>query len=377
MCLNEYRKAERVLNEETLDELIRQVLPAPRDTTAVCVRFGACRIRVRCSRPEMAGELAAYFGAFIEEAPAGVEIEISAVEGDPPSISTPLEDKQPDPGKTRIKEAWADIRGGRIVRKKLTGMVFLFSRERHVAVGPCMRNMNQVINFINNRYLQWLLDRGGLLGHAAGVVINGQGLAMAGFSGMGKSTLALRLMSRGATFLSNDRIVALREPGGVVMHGVAKLPRVNPGTLLANEDLRQVMEATDREEFEQLSEDELWELEHKYDVEIDRCFGEGRFVLEAPMRALAILNWHRDGRELQFRRVSLDERRELLPAFMKETGLFYLAGDDPGRTAPSPGAYAELLRGCEVYELSGGVDFDEAAARCEAVLNRTESKIET
>jgi len=135
------------------------------------------------------------------------------------------------------------------------------------------------------------------------------------------------------------------------------------------------MEESDREEFERLSSDELWELEHKYDVEIGRCFGEGRFVLEAPMKALAILNWKRESGPLVVRRVSLDERPELLPAFMKETGLFYLPSDDSRQMIPSPEAYADLLRGCEVYEFSGGVDFERAAEHCEEILGLRASKL--
>ena len=67
--------------------------------------------------------------------------------------------KTPDPGKTKIKEEYVDLDDGRIVRKRLTGMLFVFGGGQNVAVGPCGANLNQVINFINNRYIEWLLCR--------------------------------------------------------------------------------------------------------------------------------------------------------------------------------------------------------------------------
>ena len=64
---------------------------------------------------------------------------------------------------------------------------------------------------------------------------------MAGFSGAGKSTLALHVMSLGATFVSNDRVMVAETPandsGAPMMYGVAKHPRINPGTAMNNPDL--------------------------------------------------------------------------------------------------------------------------------------------
>ena len=174
--------------------------------------------------------------------------------------------KQPDQGKNRIKEEFLELDGGRLVRKRLTGMYFLFGQDVNLAVGPCVENDNQVVNFINNRLIQWELDRGGLLAHAAAVNHQGRGLALAGFSGMGKSTLALHLMSRGLNFISNDRLLVQEAGRGVVMRGVPKLPRINPGTALNNPDLVSVIPEDEKEVFGQMSTDEIWTLEHKYDV---------------------------------------------------------------------------------------------------------------
>jgi len=329
--------------------------------------FGDCRIRVRSNSAPLLGELDAYFGAFV--APAGeAEIEITAIEAATPSIPLDLVEKEPDPGKERIKEEYAELPGGRIVRKRLTGMVFLFGGGLNLAVGPCGTNPNQIVNFINNRYIEHKLHRGCLLGHSAAVaLVSGarmRGLALCGFSGAGKSTLAMHVMSRGAAFVSNDRLLVSPADRALRMYGVAKLPRINPGTALNNPDLADVVPEDDRERFLGLEGDELWGLEHKYDVFLDKCFGEGRFVLAAPMHGLLVLNWRRDGGETRIAFAKAADRPDLLPAFMKPAGLFCLPLNGAPWRDPGAAEYAEVLARCDLIEVSGGVDFARAADFC-------------
>ncbi len=278
--------------------------------------------------------------------------------------------KKPDPGKTKIKEEYVDLPDGRIVRKRLTGMHFIFDGKNNLALGPCQENDNQVVNFINNRFIEWKLKQGCLLGHAAGVIHRGQGLALAGFSGMGKSTLALHLMSRGASFVSNDRLLIERKNNSCRMSGVAKLPRVNPGTVLHNNDLSSVISAAERQRFARLSVDELWALEHKFDANIEKCFGPDRFVLSAIKGGLVILNWQRNQEPVFANRVNLNERPDLLAAFMKGTGLFYLPKNDGPNNFPAT-RYLEILQDVTVIELCGGIDFDRGADICMDFLEGT------
>ncbi len=353
-----------------LADRIRDAHPAE---TAMTLRFGDCVLRVAADRSSLIRALTDYFGPFVrddEEGENAGAIRISVHEAPPPAFDVPFEVKPPDPGKSKIKEEFLDLRDGRIVRKRLTGMVFIFGNDRHLAVGPCEENLNQVVNFINNRYIEWELCRGALLGHAAGILVNGRGLGLAGFSGAGKSTLALQLMNHGATFVSNDRLMIRRSGQGLTMNGVAKLPRINPGTALNNPNLAGIMSESDRRRFSGMSEADLWTVEHKYDAPIDACFGDGRFVLEGPMDGLVILNWRRNAGPPTVSRVDLSRRPDLLPAFMKSTGLFFLPSTGCAMPEPTEAAYAEHLAACTVWEIGGGIDFEKAAQELLAWLSR-------
>ena len=90
----------------------------------------------------------------------------------------------------------------------------MFGGGRNLAIGPCLENSNQVINFVNNRFIEWSVRRGSLLCHAAAVSQGERGISFAGFSGMGKSTLALKTMGQGLSFVSNDRLLISRGEGG-------------------------------------------------------------------------------------------------------------------------------------------------------------------
>jgi HprK-related kinase B len=345
------------------DSFIEQHHPVCR----VDLAFEDCTIRVRSNSPGLIEAISGYYRQFISplDVPA---ITVVAIEADPLELNLPFVPHQrSEPGK-RIKEDYFDAPDGRIVRKRLTGLVLLFGGELNLAAGPCEANDNQVINFINNRYIEWCLARGGLLFHAAGVASGERGLALAGFSGTGKSTLALHLLSRGFTFVSNDRLVIDRTAEGLWMNGVPKLPRVNPGTIMNNPDLEVLLTPEERREFAGLSPDALWHLEQKFDVYIDQCFRHGLQRLTSPLTGLVILNWRRDGGSALARRVDLAERVDLTDAFIKSVGLFYQPAPDRPVPSTEPKDYLRLLGDCPVVEVSGGVDFDAAADACLAML---------
>jgi len=352
------------MNETTIRSEADLLISECRLENSFCLVFGETRLEVVTNSPALAGQLKAYFGHFVVSTNGTADMRVVAIEAPEYCRNYSMRIKPPDSGKVKIKEEYVDLADGRVVKKRLTGMFFYFGGKNNIAIGPCEQNANQVINFINNRYIQWCLNRGRLLGHAAAVKAGSCGIALAGFSGAGKSTLALHIMSRGATFISNDRLIVWKEGDRLVMSGVAKLPRINPGTALNNEHLRAVIPPRERSVFADLSEEELWQLEHKYDVSIDDVFGKDRFYLQAAMDMLVILNWKRDSATCVVREVDIRERQDLLEAFIKSPGLFYEPDPEGDGQHLSQASYIDHLSRCRIFEFAGGVDFDFAARFC-------------
>ncbi|MDY6832800.1 MAG: HprK-related kinase B [Thermodesulfobacteriota bacterium] len=341
------------------------------------LRFGECAVRVGVSRLEVRDDLVRYFHEFT--VPDGsADIDISIHQAPDFQVSETLATKPPDPGKTKIKEEFRDLDDGRIVRKRLTGMVFFFGRGKNIAIGPCIENLNQVVNFINNRYIEWLLCKGALLGHASGVAAGTTGLAIAGVSGAGKSTLALHLLENGLDFISNDRLIIEQNGERVVMHGVAKLPRINPGTALNSRVLRMLVPEKQRQRFEKLPPHELWKVENKYDVPIHTCYGPDRFVLSVNMSGLVILTWKPGTGDFIAEKVTtVDHRRKLMAAFMKPTGLFFYPGRTNHVSEATVERYIRLLAGIDIWEFSGFADFEAAARFCLARIEEKRVQHET
>jgi HprK-related kinase B len=357
----------------TIAQIMAPVLAESPITHRLEMTFDDVTVVVSSNSKGLIDKLANYFRDFIGGGGATV-IPVTAIEAGPPDFDLPYAVKEREPGKTKLKEAYVDVADGRVVKKLLTGLVFLFGRGDNYAVGPCIENDNQVVNFINNRFIELTLKRGALLFHAAGIARNGSGLVIAGFSGAGKSTLALEIMRHGTMFVSNDRVmVSKNADGGLTMTGVAKMPRVNPGTVLHNASLAPVMSEEDRKRFSALPDSELWDLEHKYDAFIDECFGPNRFELSCPMSGLVILRWKRDPSPMTARRVDLRQRRDLMAAFMKDVGLFYEFEDNDEPSMASQNAYLELLGDLPVLEIDGGVDFHKAAEASLKFLQETQA----
>lgn len=336
------------------------------------LQLEGCVIKVQSNSAELMQKLSEYYKGFIGGRTA--DLSVIAFETDEPEFGFDLIKKEPEPGKTRIKEEYYDLKDGRIVRKLLTGMHFVFGRGINLAVGKCVENYNQVVNFINNRYIESMLKSGCMLFHSAGVVLKSKGLAIAGFAGKGKSSLALNLVGRGMKFLSNDRVMVKSRENGTTMYGIPKLPRINPGTVLSSPALRSVIPEKERLEFENIPADRLWELEHKYDVDIAGIFGPDRFVLTADLKALVIINWDRNSAApFALKEVNLGERTDLVHAYMKTPGLFFEMSGDITPPDFSERAFINVMRGVRIYEITGSVNFEEAADQCIGLLENDKS----
>ncbi len=343
---------------------IQNILAKQNFNQHLFLKFDDCIIRVETTTLALKQKLEEYLGPFIFSKDLETNITVKVIETRPFVPDIPFINKPPDPGKKKIKEQYCDLDSGRVVRKKQTGTLFYFNRGENLALGPCSENDNQIINFINNRFIQWKLDQGCLLCHAAAVARNNFGIILAGFSGMGKSTLALHLMNKGLTFISNDRLMVNEDGSKLIMYGVPKLPRVNPGTILNNPTLTGILEKHELEKFKRVKDDKMWNLECKYDVFLDQCFGPGRFRLKSGAKSLVILNWRHEKRPLSFKPVDLKQRIDLLNTVIKAPGLFYLPERSDQHAPASPGDYIDLFALCEVFELSGGINFQQASEKC-------------
>lgn len=175
-------------------------------------------------------------------------------------------------------------------------------------------------------------------------------------------------MHHGTTFVSNDRLMVWHEEGELVMAGVPKLPRINPGTILSIPELAGNITSKSIESYKDLPLDDLWKLEEKYDAFIDEIYGANKFLLKSPMDGLVLLTWKHTEGEIKVQRVYLDSRPDLLPAFMKTPGLFYLPNAIGAERANNRDYYIELMKDCPIYEFSGSVEFNFATDYCLKLL---------
>jgi HprK-related kinase B len=333
----------------------------PRETLSLAL--GECRVQFDTNSKDLLEELKSYFSPFLALDSRKPSIHVIALEVPEPDLGLDFLDWPRDAGKQGRKDSYVDLVDGRVCRKVRTGMQYCLSDGFRMVFGPCGANANQVVNFIISQQIGWLLDRGWSLCHASAVAHDGGGIAISGFSGGGKSTLALHLMRRGLDFVSNDRLLIASANATPRITGVPKQPRINPGTVLNNPALRSVIPASRLLELRDCQARDLWDLEEKYDADVEQLFGKDRFKLAATLHAYVVLNWRRDGdRPTRLEPVRLEERPDLLAAIMKAPGPFHIGPDGASvaNAAPDPAEYLDVLGTEQVYELGGKVDFNAA-----------------
>ncbi|MCU7906876.1 MAG: HprK-related kinase B [Candidatus Thiodiazotropha sp. (ex Epidulcina cf. delphinae)] len=331
---------------------------------------GDCGLVIHADSRQLLDRLRGYF-KHLPKKPVVSTIEITAIEREAVDTGLPFIDWRREPGKRGRKDAYVELADGRLLLKVRTGMLFLQSEQWRIAVGPCLEYDNQLVNFINSQVMNWLQQRDWLICHAAGLMLNGRAIAIAGFSGGGKSTSMLHLMEHPKSrYLTNDRLFLRRQGVSVEAVGIPKLPRINPGALVNSPRLSSLIDEERRERLSRLPKQELWDLEEKFDVDVQRFYGRDRIDTSTPvpLAGLVILNWStRDTAPVKMTKVDIAQRNELLAAVMKSPGPFYqdklggfLQDDDPLREAP----YQQLLKGVSVYEVTGRMDFAELTGLC-------------
>lgn len=327
------------------------------------LKVGEIRIRVLCPEP-LRSRLMTYFADVRSDEAGAVTVHLLP---DQHMLPEPAwTDWLREGGKIGRKDAICDLDDARLIRKVRSGVTFFQSFDHAVAFGPLEQNESTVINFINTQVLNIALRKGWHLAHAAAVTNGRQTLAISGLSGGGKSTSILRLMDiDGLSFLSNDRVLI---KGGTPARalGIPKQPRINPGTILGNPRLADMLTETRIEELNAMNTADLWALEDKHDLVIRDIYGAGRVRFDAPMTDFWVLNWsHGAEEDTRISEVDLSSRPDLLQAIMKSPGPFYQHVDgrfEPNGNAPDPAPYLDALKGVRVCEVSGKIDFDKIAA---------------
>jgi HprK-related kinase B len=314
--------------------------------SAVHVRFGDVGVQVSLADAALRDRLSAYFRPFVSQ--NGVAREPDLV------VRASHESQTPEPPGLRPwdgrgKESFADRGGRRVIRKDRTGVVIAGRGALWTIRGDLRRNFNQLVNLVCTVYGMSILDRGGAMIHASAAVLDGRAVAIAGQSGSGKSSVAVRLLERGFDFLTNDRLIMVPQRGGLVGYGLPKLPRINPGTLLAGSKTRDLVTAEKRRTYERMPREELWRLEEKHDLDVQATLGR-RWVLSAPLDVIYVLK--RDpGQPARVTRLNAGQAVEALRAVAKSFGAF-----DVGLPTRSDAALLRAAAISPVDSVSGDID---------------------
>lgn len=354
-----------------LEQILQRFYAAsPKDSLVfeTQLNYANLSFHIQCNNEKLDNEIQEYYQSFSHNADASEtkrSLRITVMEAEALDLELAFKHWPREAGKQgSAKDSFYDLpeEKARLVRKVRTGMVFLQSQNELIAIGPCKKNVNQVVNFINHQLLNYCLQQNALLCHAAALQVKGHGLAIAGFSGGGKSTSMLHLMDLPeAKFISNDRVFLKAQENSIRITGLPKLPRINPGTIVHNPKLHNLIDAEQRERFQALPKQELWQLEQKYDADVIAIWGKESIVSHAQLDSFFILNWQHDSSEtLSVNSISPAERQDLLPAVMKSFGCFYQYTDGHFDQAPvmdSIQRYIEVLSGIQLYEVAGKVDF--------------------
>lgn len=329
--------------------------------------FGDLEIIVHSNSPALLSHLKAYYLSYFKLPPAPTQtLNVSLIDQPAIGASELWVDVPREGGKQGKKEGYLDASDGRWIYKFKTGMCFHQNQFHPIAIGPCLDNVPQVVNFINNQFLNNHLQQDYVLGHAAAFSQDNQVTAIAASSGGGKSTLMLRCLEHpDRDFITNDRILMKQVLDQAQAIGLAKMPRVNPGTLINSPRLKHILPSKRQAELRQLSSATLWHLEEKYDVQIEQEYGPKRIQIQGLLTNLIMLDWSNSSTtETALEKIDLTEDPVAIDGLRKRPGPFFI--NKQGKFANdltqigSYERYQRVLKGVNIYRLTGKVDFDKA-----------------
>lgn len=315
-------------------------------------------VTVRTDSPQLHSILARYFEQFVAPSDSDDGRLVCALQGRADIDTSQLRDMPRRAGKPP-KESYYDTDHGRVIVKKRTGMVIFSDGPMRVIVGDVVANANQVINAVEQVYMEEHVDRDYCLLHAAAVARSPEvGVLIASPSGVGKSSAALASVAAGLKFMSNDRVLVTLTHDGARLVGVPKKPRINPGTALALPPLRTLLSPAEHEHYSHMAPEELWNVESKLDVDVEKVYGPGTLLLEAELRLAFLLEWSPAGGAPVFDDLAQDD------AVAKMAQHLVPEGPYRPNARPVPGAETirAMLRRTRCIRVAGGVNLAAFAA---------------
>ncbi len=267
----------------------------------------------------------------------------------------------------KIKEEFADIYEGRLVRKKRTGVEMFFDGHNHLIYGSLSDNLHQVNNFINVVYSRhYLVQKGYLLWNTAafGSGFDSDGVvAFAGLDGSSLSSAMMRFMERGYGFCTFDRLMIKAEGDQVNVLGYPTLPAVNAAMLLGNPNLSQMLSAKEIEKLESIPKAQLMNSTQRYYVDIARLFGKQKYRIRGCLKALYLIKWTTDrSQQSRIRELKPQETMKELSMYYKDLGVFDLNNTRGERlVAPNWMQLRRIFDHIRMFSIEGLVSFDEFA----------------
>ena len=341
----------------------------PHASEIVRLEVDGCRIEIATDQSTLRDRLARYFREWVVTPELHPHIRIVAIECPTPDLEVAWGIPEPSLGSRPAPTEYVDLPDGRLVLNRRAGLVFALGAGMHLVMGRCRRHTDELVGFVNDRYLQWRLSQRFLPMRAAAVGRGGRYVALCGAHGAGRSTTAVRLLTEGFDFLAHEQVLLRPAEYGVEILGMPRHPRVNPGTILSLPALEDLIGPTDQIRLRALPQAELAALEHEYDVFVDEVAGADRFTTRGYLSAVVVFNWDAREGEPAAHEVDLSIRPDLLPLLMTTPDLCE-EPDRPEDIDLSRGKYLDVLSRRPVVEITGRRDFDAAARLARDVLDR-------
>jgi len=268
-------------------------------------------------------------------------------------------------GKTKPKEAFLDDAdsGLRLMLKVRSGVLALLGRGHVRVAGDLVSLSNQLINIINAIFINDRMDAGYTLFHASALARGDRGMIVSGRSGAGKSSAAIWTLDHGISIISNDRLLARRDSGAdagsIPMLGVPKKPRINPGTIVGNPKLHGMMDPAELARYQAMPREELWHVEHKFDLDVKSVFGPGAERATAMLHAAFFIDWAVESSDpCRCGLLPRERYPEFYRAVFKDGGVFDLRNSETSLKPHHEAEYERVLEGIPVYHVTGGVSFE-------------------